>query len=151
MKRLSLSRLLKSWRRPKTLKLPAGTYRLEPTETGTHRLIRLSDAEAEEAAKKYYYWAHVDEDHPVTAPHGLIRKLAYTTEHQVFYGNGWHRTELHLRIGTHREDGKMVIVPDEEVEHISAFLTDRYATRLRRATEAQAPAEPGKDTDRPAP
>ena len=151
MKRLSLSHLLKSWRRPRTLKIPEGTYRLEPTEAGTFRMVRLSEAEAAESAKKYHYWAHVDEDHPVTAPHGLIRKQGYSTEHQVFYGNGWHRTELHLRIGTHREDGEMVMVPDEEVEHITAFLTDRYATRLRLANERQAQAESGTDPDRTAP
>jgi len=58
MKRRSLSHLFTFWRWP----------------------VRLSEAGAEEAARRYDYWAVVDENHPVTAPWALVRRRGFSNE-----------------------------------------------------------------------
>ncbi|MEV7099350.1 hypothetical protein AB0M80_41645 [Amycolatopsis sp. NPDC051045] len=139
MKRLSLSHLFKSWRRPRRLQIPDGTYHLTPTGDRKFRMVRLSEAEAEEAAGKHHYWAIVDEDHPVTAPYALVRQVGSGDEREAFYGNGWSRTDLLIRIEWGREDFEVVSVSDEDVERITRFLVDRYETARRQAAEPGPP------------
>ena len=132
MKRLPLSHLFKSWRRPRRVTIPNGTYRLRKIEEGRMKLIPLSAAEQEKAAEECHYWAIVDERYPVTAPWTLVRQRGSETYPECFNGKEWSRTDIFIKIEWGREDREAVRVSSEEAERITRFLVERWeAVRLR--------------------